>query len=129
MISNDNENLDSLESLRSTIVQRGYVKLFIAGTSLILLGIMFTMIMNAIPRPTGYSSEEYQTYLNTMRGLSNTRGFFMQTGILGIIVSIFLGAVGDRGVSDMTKRGMMVALGLCVLGLVALIIFGSLPFY
>ena len=129
MISNDNENLDSLESLRSTIVQRGYVKLFIVGTGLILLGIMFSMIMNAIPRPIGYGSEEYYTYYDTMRGLSNARGFFMQTGILGIIVSIFLGAVGDRGVSDMTKRGMMVALGLCVLGLVVLMIFGSFSLY
>ncbi|GAH15452.1 unnamed protein product, partial [marine sediment metagenome] len=105
------------------------VKLFIVGTSLILLGIIFTMIMNAIPRPTNYGSEEYYAYFDTMRGLSNARGFFVQSGVLGIIVSIFLGAVGDRGVSDMTKRGMMVALGLCVLGLVALMIFGTIAVY
>ena len=123
-ISNSNSN----ESFREPILKKGYVKIFTAGIILIIAGFITSSLFNFIPR-LSYSDPGYDDYINLLRIFSSISRLFLQIGMVLFILSFFIGALTDRTLSDNLKKGMILASGVAIFGLVILIIYSSLIIY
>jgi hypothetical protein len=53
----------------------------------------------------------------------------IEIGLALFSVSSFLGAITDISISDGTKRGMMIASGISILGLVIVLIYPTIHIY
>ena len=113
---------------RQTVLKRGYVKIFITAFIILFCGFVVISIASFIPRPS-YSDPDYGDYQNLIRSVSVLAKLLIEIGLSLFSVSSFLGAITDANIADNIKRGMMVASGISVLGLVIVFIFPGLYIY
>jgi len=113
---------------RQTVLKRGYVKIFLTAFIVLFCGFVVISIVSFIPRPS-YSDPDYEDYQNLMRSFSILTKLLIEIGLSLFSVSSFLGAITDANIADNVKRGMMVASGISVLGLVIVFIFPGLYIY
>ncbi|UCC20249.1 MAG: hypothetical protein JSV62_02890 [Promethearchaeota archaeon] len=102
---------------RESIFKKGFMKIFIIGISLLIIGFIFSFISNIIPR-VYYTDPGYDDYLYLMRFLSSLLRLFIQTGIVLFSLSSFIGAMVDRTLSNSIKKGMVIASGVALVALV-----------
>ena len=119
---------NSIESYRESVFKKGYIKIFTAGIILIIVGFLTFSLFNMIPRPS-YGDPAYYTYLNLMRIFMSISRLFLQIGMVLFVLSLFIGALTDRTLSENVKRGMIIASGVAMFGLVILIIFSSVMIF
>ena len=113
---------------RQTVLKRGYVKIFLTAFIVLFCGFVVISIVSFIPRPS-YSDPDYGDYQNLIRSVSVLAKLLIEIGLSLFSVSSFLGAITDANIADNVKRGMMVASGISVLGLVIVFIFPGLYIY
>ena len=113
---------------RETVLKRGYVKIFLTAFIVLFCGFVVISVVSFIPRPS-YSDPDYGDYQNLIRSVSVLAKLLIEIGLSLFSVSSFLGAITDANIADNVKRGMMVASGISVLGLVIVFIFPGLYIY
>jgi hypothetical protein len=121
-------NSNSIESFREPLLKKGYIKIFTTGTILIIAGFIATSVFSIIPRPS-YSDPGYDAYINLMRAFMSISRLFLQIGMVLFILSFFIGALTDRTLSDNVKKGMILASGVAIFGLVILIMYSTVMIY
>lgn len=121
-------NTTSNDQDRQAVLKRGYIKIFLTAFIVLFCGFVVISIASFIPRPS-YSDPDYGDYQNLMRSFSVLTKLLVEIGLSLFSVSSFLGAITDVNIADNVKRGMMVASGISILGLVIVFIFPGLYIY
>ncbi|MFX1592998.1 MAG: hypothetical protein ACFFB6_02845 [Promethearchaeota archaeon] len=119
---------NSSESYRIPLLKKGYIKIFTSGIILLVAGFTTLSLFNMIPRPA-YGDPAYYDFYNLMRFFSSLSRLFLQIGMVLIILSLFIGALTDRTLSENVKRGMMIASGAAMFGLIILMIYSLVMYY
>ncbi len=119
---------NSIEAYRENLLKKNYIKIFIVGIVLIIAGFITSSLFGIIPRPS-YSDPGYDDYINLLRIFTSISRLFLQIGMVLFILSFFIGALTDRTLSDNVKKGMILASGVAIFGLVILIMYSTIMIY
>jgi hypothetical protein len=109
-------DVNSIKPDREPITKKGYVKIFILGINLLIFGFVISTLLSIIPR-VSYGDPGYNEYIYLMRILSSISRLFLQIGIVMFSLSLFIGALTDRTLSENVKRGLVIASGIGMLAL------------
>jgi len=119
---------NSIESYREPLLKKGYIKIFTVGIILIIGGFITSSLFGIIPRPD-YYDVGYDNYINLMRIFLSISRLFLQIGLALFIFSFFIGGLTDRTLSDNVRKGMILASGVAIFGLVILMLYSSVMIY
>ena len=99
-----------------------HMKFFMSGGILIFIGIILISIPGFVPTPESHTGE-YLIYSNVVDILATIRRLLVNAGLLLIASGLFLGASLNENLSEHAQRGMYIAMGLVLFGLVLNIAF------
>lgn len=116
---------DSIESNRTSVLKKGYVKILALGIILLIVGFIISTVALFIPIES-YSSIKYDDYVFLMRRISAISLIIRQIGLISLSVSTFVGAIVDKELSEEVKKGMVIASSIAIL---ALSFFSLIPSY
>ncbi|MFX0000734.1 MAG: hypothetical protein ACFE9Q_08600 [Candidatus Hodarchaeota archaeon] len=119
---------NSTDSYREPILKKGYVKIFIVGITFAIAGLLVLSLLNMVPR-ISYGDPGYYDYINLVRILSSLSRLLFQIGLVLFILSFFIGGLTDRTLSDNIRKGLVLASGVTIFGLVILIMYSSIIYY
>ena len=120
--------ISSNDQYRQPLLKKGYVKISLIAFIVLICGFIVISVMSFISRPS-YSDPGYEDYLNLVRVSSALSKLLIEVGLALLSASSFLGAITDTSLSDHVKRGMMIASGISILGLVIVFIFPGIYIY
>lgn len=110
------------EQYREPLLKKAYIKIFISAFCILICGFVIISIVSLIPRPS-FGDPNYSDYQNLMLNSYTLAKLFIEIGLALFSVSSFLGAISDNIIADNVKRGMMIASGISILGLVIVFIY------
>jgi hypothetical protein len=117
---------NSAELSRRSILAKGYVKVFSLSIILLIFGIIMMAVTNLVMVLTQFGSHEIE--YKTIYTLLIVSKLFIQIGMVLFSLSMFVGAVSDRGPSGEVKRGFAIASSISILALILSMIFPSIGF-
>jgi uncharacterized membrane protein (DUF485 family) len=115
------EKTSNNERHRRLLLKRGYIIIFLIAFIVLICGFVVISIALFAPRPS-YGDPNYAGYQTLMKNSSTLAKLLIEIGLSLFSVSSFLGAIFDPNIADTVKRGMMVASGISLLGLVIVFI-------
>ncbi|MHA2289116.1 MAG: hypothetical protein ACXABG_10050 [Promethearchaeota archaeon] len=121
-------NVTSSDQARQPLLKKRYLKIFLTAFIVLVCGFAVISIASFIPRPSLYDPA-YEIYQYLMQTSLAVAKLLIEIGLALFSVSSFIGALTDRSVSDNVKRGMMIASGIAILGLVVVFIYPVIYIY
>lgn len=125
---NQIEEVTSGDRYHQPLLKKWYVIMFLFAFAVLIFGFIVISLMSFIPRPS-YSDPGYEDYQNLVRMSSGLAKLLIEVGLGFLSASSFLGALADNSLSENVKKGMMIASGISILGLVIVFIFPGLYIY
>ena len=117
-----------MESDRESILKKQYMKVFVLSILLLITGIIVMSVANILyifaePKTEG----EYDALYRWLNSLSTVRALCLQLGLVLFTLSILMGALVDKTLSEGVRRGMVLAsaFGILALGIsfITIIVF------
>ena len=116
------------EQDRESLLKKHYVKIFISAFCILFSGFVVITVVSLIPRPS-YGDPGYSDYPTLMQNSYIIAKLLIEIGLALFSISSFLGAITDKSIADNVKRGMMIASGISILGLVIVFVYPGLYVY
>lgn len=113
---------------RHPLLKKVYMKIFLTAFIILGCGFVVISITSFIPRPSLYDPE-YEIYQYLMQTSLAVAKLLIEIGLALFSVSSFLGAITEISITDNIKRGMMIASGISILGLVIVFIYPVIYIY
>jgi len=107
-----------------TLFDKKYIKIFALGIILLILGIILVMTRNLYSVFTEVdTAQEAENYIRTLGVIGTISGFFIESGMLLVALSTFIGGIVDDSLAPEVKRGMIFATSIAIIALALIIIF------
>lgn len=116
------------EQYRESLLKKPYVRIFISAFCILFSGFAVIAVVSLIPRPS-YGEPGYSDYPKLMQDSYILSKLIIEIGLALFSISSFLGAITDKSIADNVKRGMMIASGVSILGLVIVFVYPGLYVY
>lgn len=101
-----------MESNRESILKKGYIKIFVLSILLLIAGILvmsYATILLTFAEPQ--TPGEYDALERWVLTFSTVRALCLQLGMLLFSLSLLMGALVDRTLSEGVRRGMVFTSG------------------
>lgn len=117
-----------MESDRESILKKQYMKIFVLSILLLITGIIVMSYANILytfaePKTSG----EFDALMRWLNTFSTVRALCVQLGLVLFSLSILMGALVDKTLSEGVRRGMVLAsaFGILALGIsfITIIVF------
>ena len=101
-------------SFRELLSSKKYFRMFVVSILVILLTHLTSLIFAIVPAPS-YYDESYVTYVKVMYYASIGLSFIQTTCMLVIVLSLFIGGIGDQTLPEHVRRAIIFAMGFGIL--------------